>query len=69
MNQSLKDRLTGLISRKFILAMASLMSVHWLMNYHLITDSIYSTVVLATVAVYISGNVFQKIKSDEPEKK
>jgi len=68
MNEQVKERLSSLISRKFIVTILSLVSVHWLMNYNIITDSIYSTVVLATVAVYISGNVYQKINADSREK-
>jgi len=67
MSEQLKERLVSLISRKFIVTILSLVSVHWLMNYGIITDSIYSTVVLATVAVYVSGNVYQKINLDDQE--
>lgn len=49
-----------LTSRKFIAAMASLGSAHWLTANGHIADGVYSAVVMSTVAVYIAGNVYQK---------
>lgn len=47
-------------SRKFIAAMCSLASAHWLVSERLIADGVYSAVVIATVAAYIVGNVAQR---------
>lgn len=49
-----------LLSRKFIAAIASLASAHFLVLYGHIADGVYSAVVIATVAAYIVGNVTQK---------
>lgn len=48
------------LSRKFIAAMCTLASAHWLVANRLIADGVYSAVVIATVAAYIAGNVAQK---------
>jgi len=50
-----------IISRKFILALLSLASSHFLVQFGLIADGVYSAVVIATVAAYITGNVAQKV--------
>ena len=47
-------------SRKFIAAVCALASSHWLVAHGLIADGVYSAVVIATVAAYITGNVAQK---------
>lgn len=46
-----------LMSRKFIATMAALISAHWLVYEKLIADGVYSAVVIACVAAYITGNV------------
>lgn len=48
------------ISRKFLLALLSLGSAHWLCAAGHIADGVYSAVVIAAVAAYITGNVAQK---------
>ena len=53
------------ISRKFIAAMASLVSAHWLVHDKLIADGVYSAVVIATVAAYIVANVAQKVTTKD----
>jgi len=47
-------------SRKFLLAMLSVISASVLCWYGRIADGVYSAVVIATVAGYITGNVMQK---------
>jgi uncharacterized membrane protein len=49
-----------LLSRKFILAVLALLSATVLMWLEHIADGVYSTVVVATVGAYITGNVIQK---------
>ena len=49
-----------IISRKFILALFALVSATFLCYDGRIADGVYSTVVIATVGAYITGNVFQK---------
>lgn len=51
------------ISRKFIAAMSALGSAHCLVLWNHIDDGVYSAVVIATVAAYITGNVAQKVVS------
>ncbi len=48
------------VSRKFLLALLSLVSAHWLCLTGHIADGVYSAVVIAVVAAYITGNVAQK---------
>lgn len=47
-------------SRKFLLALLSLASATGLVWSGHIADGVYSAVVIATVGVYIAGNVTQK---------
>lgn len=47
-------------SRKFILALLTLLSATGLVWFHHIADGVYSAVVIATVGAYITGNVMQK---------
>lgn len=47
-------------SRKFILALLSLVSASWLVACGAITPDVYRYVVLGTVGAYITGNVLQK---------
>jgi hypothetical protein len=56
-----------LTSRKFILAVGSLISAHWLTAAGHIADGVYSAVVIATVGAYIAGNVVQKATAKGPQ--
>lgn len=47
-------------SRKFLLAAAALASATGLVALTMISDGVYSAVVIATVGAYIAGNVAQK---------
>lgn len=47
-------------SRKFILALLSLLSATALVWIGLIADGVYSAVVIATVGAYMTANVAQK---------
>lgn len=47
-------------SRKFILAILTLVFSTALVAAGLISDGVYSTIVIAAVAAYITGNVAQK---------
>ena len=49
-----------LTSRKFILALVTLGSAHWLLVEQMLTSADFKTLVLGTVGVYIAGNVAQK---------
>lgn len=46
--------------RKYILSLLSLISVSLLVYFGKISDGVYSTVMVSTVAAYIAGNVYQK---------
>lgn len=52
-------------SRKFLLALLTLISATGLVYMGKIADGVYSAVVIATVAAYIAGNVTQHIKGDK----
>ena len=47
-------------SRKFILAVAVLLSTTGLVAFGSISDGVFSAVIIATVGAYIAGNVAQK---------
>lgn len=47
------------ISRKYILAVLSLVSATGLVWFQRIDGGVYSSVVIATVAAYIAGNVME----------
>jgi hypothetical protein len=47
-------------SRKFLIALLTLISATGLVAMELIADGVYSAVVIATVGSYIAGNVIQK---------
>lgn len=49
-----------LLSRKFLLAMTSVLSATLLVAFARISDGVYSAVMLATVAAYLTANVAQK---------
>lgn len=53
-------------SRKFLLALASLGSAHWLCASGHVAEGVYSAVVIATVGAYITANVAQKMVTKEP---
>lgn len=46
--------------RKFLLVIATLLISTWLVWYAKISDTVYRDIIFSVVAVYISGNVFQK---------
>jgi predicted PurR-regulated permease PerM len=49
--------------RRFLLTVATQISVTALVWFAKISDDVYSVVVLATVAAYITGNVVQRVKA------
>ena len=55
--------LARLSSRKFILAVLSLLASTGLCWFGHIADGVYSAVVIATVGAYITGNVIQKVNT------
>lgn len=48
-------------SRKFIVALVTLISAHWSLVEKLIDGATYKAVLLGIVAVYMTGNVGQKL--------
>ena len=52
--------MTKFLSRKFALAVATLMSASYLVLEQVIAAADYNAVVIATVGFYIAGNVTQK---------
>lgn len=52
--------------RKFVLALLTLTSANFLVWCGHIADGVYSAVVIATVGVYIAGNVAQKYQGAKP---
>ena len=60
----MNNRLT---SRKFLIALLTLVSATALCWFGHIADGVYSAVVIATVGAYIAGNVMQKQIQVRPE--
>lgn len=56
------------LSRKFLLALFTLVSASYLVYNKNISDGVYSSVVIACVAAYITGNVAQKKIFDNTQK-
>jgi hypothetical protein len=54
-------------SRKFLLSIATLLSTTGLVAFGLISDGVYSAVVIAVCAAYITGNVAQKATAKTPQ--
>ncbi len=52
-----------LTSRKFILAVLSLLSAFILVWFDKIDAGVYATVVVATVGAYLAANVTQKVQA------
>lgn len=53
--------MTNLLSRKFILVMATMLSSTWLMYEHVLTSSDYKAIIIGVIGVYVAGNVTQKL--------
>lgn len=57
-----------LLSRKFIIAFAAILSASLLVAFRLIADGVYATVMIATVGAYLTANVTQKINANAANK-
>lgn len=53
-------------SRKFLLSLAVVASATALVAFKLISDGVYSAVVIATVTGYLGANVLQKKQEQKP---
>lgn len=62
---TLQQALVRLLSRKFIATISSLTSAHILVSTGQIADGVYSAVMIAVVAAYVTANVAQKSLSKE----
>ncbi len=58
--------MTRYASRKFLLALAVVASATGLVAFKLISDGVYSAVVIATVTGYLGANVIQKKQEPKP---
>ena len=58
--------MTRFTSRKFLLALATLLIASGLLALGMVPALIWRDVVIATVGAYIAGNVAQKATSKEP---
>jgi large-conductance mechanosensitive channel len=55
--------MTKIGGRRFIMTMGCGIVCTLLVAFDHITDSIFRDIIIATVAVYIGGNTFQKVKA------
>ena len=53
--------------RRFTLTLLTLASINVLLWFSKMTDVVYRDVIIATVAVYVAGNVIQKVKAKSQE--
>ena len=53
--------------RRFTLSLLTLASINVLLWFGRMTDIVYRDVLIATVAVYVAGNVIQKVKARSQE--
>jgi hypothetical protein len=58
---------TSVGGRRFALALLTLGSINVLLWFGRMTDILYRDVLVATVAVYVAGNVIQKVKARSQE--
>lgn len=56
----MNETLNRYLSKKYSLSLMALVSAHWLMMSGDIADGVYSAVLIATVAAFICGDVFEK---------
>lgn len=66
MNPLLSNALISLLSRKFLATMTSITSATWLAHDKFIADGVYSAVMIAVVAAYVTSNVAQKMSAKQP---
>jgi len=52
------EPLSKFVSRKYSLAVLTLLSATGLVAFRFISDGVYSAVLIANIASYIAGNVF-----------
>lgn len=53
--------------RRFTLSLLTLASINVLLWFGRMTDAIYRDVIIAVIAVYVAGNVVQKVKARTQE--
>jgi hypothetical protein len=51
--------------RRFALALLTLASINVLLWFQRLSDIVYRDVLIAVIAVYVAGNVIQKVKAPE----
>ena len=59
--------MNGVGGRKFVLSVLVVASATLLVWLGRISDGVYSAVIMATVAAYITGNVYQKAATTPPK--
>lgn len=63
MSETVRASLMTFISRKFVVATGTIASATALVSVGKIADGVYSAVVIAVVAAYLTANVTQKVKA------
>jgi hypothetical protein len=61
-----RDMMERFGGRRFMLTVATQVSVTALVWFGKISDDVFSVLVLGTVGAYIAGNTVQKVKAHEP---
>ena len=57
----------GIGGRRFLLALLTLASINVMLWWERMSDAIYRDIIIAVVAVYVAGNVIQKVKAKSAE--
>jgi len=63
MNPNVSGVFSTVGGRRFALSLLTLASINVLLWFERMTDNIYRDVLIATVAVYVAGNVIQKVRA------
>ena len=61
----MSESASRLLSRKFLVAMAVIIAASVLAWNRMISDGVYSTIIVATVGAYFTANVAQKKTTNE----
>ena len=53
--------------RRFLLSVSTLASINVLLWFGRLSDLVYRDVIVSVIAVYVAGNVYQKVRAANPD--